>query len=665
MLGFLIPYDAVMSLFGGGQNANIATIDGEDIRVDAYQKMLRDRREMKYLKDDGLTTAVWNDLIEGILLGDEYRALGMAIGKEEYDEMRFGENISSYAKSIFYSGGVTEEGRQSVRELFSAWFNGPPQDRKIWEGFKNVLTNRRLREKYDALTKAGVYVNSLEARFEDKAKSEKLNLNFVVKKFTDIPDSAITYTDRDIKAYFEKHKHEKKYAQKTGRSIKYVTFSIAPSAEDSAAAKAELTNLKGSFASATSDSVFVIENSAVPTYAAREYRDGGYPGIENAEIISAPVGTVIGPFLEAPDLKIVKITGRKQVPEVNARHILIKGAADGNMDAARAKADSLKKVIKKDKNFADLAKKYSEDPGSGSKGGDLGWFGKGMMVAPFEDACFNGKVGDMPVVESQFGIHLIEIMEKKNVDITVLAEIQKAIVPSQKTMRSGYQNANDFAFENSEEEDFLLVGDSLGMKEATGIAPNATTIAGLTDPFQVINWVYKAEVGEVSSPLPSGNLYVVALLTGATEEGLPTLEAVKTQMEEEVKKEKKGEMYVKIMSEGKNLEDIAAAASSKVQNAPNISLSSLALQGAGNNEPKVIGTAFFLKENEMSLPIVGEAGVYVVAPAGPPSEFTAKEDYSADKTSAITRVKARVNGGLGIYNAMKEGAKIKDNRSNF
>lgn len=666
MLGFLIPYDAVMALFGSGTNATVATIAGEDIRVDEYQKMLRDRREiLSYQNDEGLNTAVWNDLIEGILLRDEYNSLGMAIGKEEYDEMRFGQNISSFAKSIFYGGTVTDEGRQNVRERFSAWFNGNAQDRKVWEDYKNVLTTRRLREKYDALTKAGVYVNTLEARFEDKTKNEKVTVNFVLKKFTDIADTLIDFSERDVKAYFEKHKHEKKYAQKTGRSIKYVTYSVAPSAEDSAATRAMLSDMKASFAAATSDSLFVLQNSAVPSFAIREYRDGAYPGPENSEIMAAAPGTVIGPIVEVPNMKILKVTGRKQVPEVNARHILIKGDAEGNMDAARAKADSLKKVIKRDKNFADLAKQFSEDPGSGAKGGDLGWFGKGMMVAPFEDACFNGKVGDMPVVESQFGIHLIEIMEKKDVSITLLAEVQKTIEPSSETLRRAYQNANDFAIANSTEEAFLLAADSLGVKEANAIAPNATTIAGLSDPFQVINWVYKAEIGEVSSPLPSGNLYVVALLTGATEEGLPTFDAVKDLMEAEVIKEKKGEMYMKIMSEGKNLEEVAAAAGSKVQNAPNISLSSLALPGAGNNEPKVIGSVFYLKENEMSLPIVGEMGVYVVAPAGAPSGFTAKEDYSSDKSSAITRVKARVNGGLGVYNAMKEDAKIKDDRRKF
>ncbi len=100
--------------------------------------------------------------------------------------------------------------------------------------------------------------------------------------------------------------------------------------------------------------------------------------------------------------------------ERQASHILIgvkPGASAADKEKARAKAeDILAQVKKTPASFADLAKKNSEDPGSGSKGGDLGYFGRGMMVKPFEDAVFAMKPGDSPVlIESEFGFHIIRL----------------------------------------------------------------------------------------------------------------------------------------------------------------------------------------------------------------------------------------------------------------
>lgn len=92
------------------------------------------------------------------------------------------------------------------------------------------------------------------------------------------------------------------------------------------------------------------------------------------------------------------------VKQVNAAHILVK---------TEKEAKELKEEILMGKNFAEVAKKRSTCP-SGKKGGDLGWFGRGSMVAPFETAAFNGKKGDLVgPVKTDFGWHLILIKDQK------------------------------------------------------------------------------------------------------------------------------------------------------------------------------------------------------------------------------------------------------------
>ena len=664
MLGFLIPFDSMMALFGKGGPAtvNVATIDGVDISLDEYQRALQQRRTiLNYGTDEALESAVWNDMIEDIVLEDDYEALGLYIGKEEYDEIRFGERTTTFVNSVFYGGAPTNEAKQNLQETFSTWFNGTLADRQLWENYKEIITAKRKKEKYDKLVGAGAYMNSIDAKEDDRYKNEKVTFDFVVVKYTDVPDSLINYTEKDVKAYFEEHKNEEKYKQKTTRSIEYITFDIKPTATDSADLKNGLASQKEAFKVAKSDSLFVMTQSDNGVYNQSKYRPGDQEGEIDSLMVNASIGDVVGPYLSQGTYKLSKVVSREMVPEINARHILLQGG-DDEMDYLRQKADSLKSVAKKSKNFDELAKEFSKDPGSGSKGGDLGWFGKGKMVPPFEEACFNGKIGDMPIVQSQFGIHLIEIMDRRELDELTIASVQKNIVPSPKTLDASYRSANEWVINHSSEESFRAAADSLGMKSAEGILPNARSIAGLADSYSVVDWAYKAEIGEVSSPLLAGNKYAVAILNNKTVEGVPNLLAVKDKMEKAVIIEKKAEKYVAIMAEGKNLDEIATAVEKKVQTAKDIALSSNAIPGGGSNENKVIGTALFLGEGEMSYPIIGENGVYVVASTGAKSTIEPKEDYSADAKTLTTRAQSRAAGALGVFGALKKAAEVEDKR---
>jgi len=110
-----------------------------------------------------------------------------------------------------------------------------------------------------------------------------------------------------------------------------------------------------------------------------------------------------------------------QYEQVKARHILVafKGSAAAQPgkpelteEQAKAKADDLRKQLVAGASFEELAKKESDDTGSGARGGDLGEFGRGQMVPEFEKAAFEAKPGDItPVVRTQFGYHIIKVDE--------------------------------------------------------------------------------------------------------------------------------------------------------------------------------------------------------------------------------------------------------------
>jgi len=117
--------------------------------------------------------------------------------------------------------------------------------------------------------------------------------------------------------------------------------------------------------------------------------------------------------------------------QVRARHILLgvgPGASSAEKAAASAKANDILKKLKSGGDFAALAKQYSEDPGTKDKGGELGFFGHGELVKPFEDVAFALKPGEYGIAESQFGFHVIQTEELKPAHVDTPEEARSKII---------------------------------------------------------------------------------------------------------------------------------------------------------------------------------------------------------------------------------------------
>jgi peptidyl-prolyl cis-trans isomerase D len=130
--------------------------------------------------------------------------------------------------------------------------------------------------------------------------------------------------------------------------------------------------------------------------------------------------------------------------EVRARHILIAVAPDATpaqKAAAKAKAEELVKQIKAGANFAKLAKQFSDDPGTKNSGGDLGYFRQNEMVKPFADAAFRMKPGELGVIQTQFGYHVIQVEDHKLAHVDTLAEARPQIIAALRH-RAGAEQAH-------------------------------------------------------------------------------------------------------------------------------------------------------------------------------------------------------------------------------
>jgi peptidyl-prolyl cis-trans isomerase D len=211
------------------------------------------------------------------------------------------------------------------------------------------------------------------------------------------------------------------------------------------------------------------------------------------------------------------------VPEQSrARHILIKvdQGADAKTDAAaKAKAEALLKQIQGGANFADLAKKNSDDPGSKDSGGELGFAQRGRMVPEFDTAIFTQKIGDTKIIKTQYGYHIVQVEERQQAHAQSLAEVLPTIQAtlirqkSSAAQQSYAQALTSEAMKNG--LDKTAAAHHLQLVTTPPIAQQGV-IAGLPDSATLLSKAFQSKQGDPAQSAPTGEGYAIFQVTGIT-----------------------------------------------------------------------------------------------------------------------------------------------------
>jgi len=538
--------------------------------------------------------------------------------------------------------------------------------RQQWSDFITQLIGGKLSEKYISLVTNGLYVNSLDAKDDYENKNKIANFKFVSLDYASVADNKITVTDDDYQAYYDEHKAEFKAPQEL-RTFDYVSFNASPSKDDTAAIKKQADKLAVDFKASTNDSLFVQINSETKTPLTYQHKGRLEPKLDSI-MFNEPNGFVYGPYLSNGSYKIAKLVDARVEPDsVKARHILIDDKTIG-LDKAMAKADSLKKLIEGGKSFADLAGMFSIDKTSAVKGGELGTFGRGSMIPVFEDAVFGGKKGDLKIVASQFGVHLIQIEDQKGSSKVVkVAIVDVPLKASSATQTAVYSKAQGF-LASLTKGNFDAEVKKEGLKKATATDVNgvAGSLQGIESAREIVRWAFNADKGDFSDKVYiTGNQYIVAQLVDIKPKGTLSLDAVKKQIEPMVKNKVKG----KILSDklqaalngSSNLDQVAQKSGSKVVPLQNIVFANPIIPGS-SAEYKVVGTVFGSQPNKLSKPVEGQQGVFVfeldsfINPAPLTNAVKEKEQLGQ---ALLQRVDTQ------IFDALKDKANVKDYRAKF
>lgn len=681
ILGDLFGRGSGLTL-GLNKRFEVANIAGHSVNVQDYEKRINDLTEIYKLSGNNtideettknIRSQVWEDLVRETILAPEFRKLGLDVSSDEMYDLIQGDNPHPFVKQLFSDPATGILNRSALIRFLQNMDSDPTgQQRTYWLFMEKQIYNERRITKYLNLIRQGLFITDFQAKNAHLEENRKADLRFVMQGFDNVPDSAVTVTRSDLEKYYKKHING--YEREASRSIEYVTFDVKPSAEDEQEAEKWIYGIKDEFANATDMKQFINLNSDVP-YTDKHYAFGDLEDTLNAIFFDAPVGTVVGPWRDGDTWKIARLDDIVYLPDsVHARHILISPNQNRSTEQARAIADSLKALIDGGVNFALLAMQNSDDQGSAQLGGDLGWFKEGVMVKPFSDACFNGKKGDITIVETKFGFHIIEILDQSpRVKKLVVGILQRHVEPSSTTYQNIYSVASKFAGTNNTYDKFIETVETKGPDKriASNIGISDENIPGLDNARPFIRAIYQTKKGEIvldannQAVFEIGDRFVVAYVTEVKEKGKAPLDEVLADVQLNVLREKKAGVLIEKMSamyaDAGSLDNLAAELGVRVQEAQEVTFNTFAVPAAGI-EPAINAAAFALDKNEVSKPLKGLNGVYIVevSSLSVPEEIT---DIETDRSKLLTAYQTRTN--FEAYEALRKAADIKDERYKF
>jgi peptidyl-prolyl cis-trans isomerase D len=425
--------------------------------------------------------------------------------------------------------------------------------------FEAGLRRQMLVEKLRGLVTDWVAVTDAEADAEYVRRNEKVKVQLV-----HVGSSAflgqMTATDAEVAAYFDAHKETYRIGER--RRVRYLLVDVEA----------------------------LRPGIIVPSREVERYYN------DNIEMFSTP-------------------------EQVRASHVLFK--TEGTDAAAdTAAAEKVLQQAKAGADFAELAKKYSEDESNAKLGGDLDYFARGRMVPEFEEAAFGAQPGLIPeLVKSSFGFHLIKVVDKKPGSVRTFDEVKAQIreqLVGERAQRLADVRAEEVAKEIKAPADLDTAAKARGWKvEETGFFAADEPILALGAAPQVSAAIFALKEGEVSAPLRVGRGYAIAVLSGRQEPALPKLDDVKDRVRTDVLREKAGkaasDRVAAVAATLKTAPDFAAAAKTAGFDAKS---SELIARGAAFPEVGVSApvekAAFALAAGAVSAPVITGDGATIV-----------------------------------------------------
>ncbi|MGA1249114.1 MAG: peptidylprolyl isomerase [Candidatus Kapaibacteriota bacterium] len=676
----------------------VGIINGEEISYQEFELRVKEQADMQRqqnpqaeVDENMIRQGVWDQFVEEILIRQAGKAAGIKVTQDEVLDIMLDSPPEYLTRNFTDSTGKFN--RQAYLDVMT---NPDIIAQNIAAGkkagmipqsvdpaeevakFKNSLLKiedfmykSRLVEHFRRATgTAGSIVSPTFLKNKYVNEGTTFDFDYIQFNINSVdPKSIGKPTDQELQAEYEAIKEFTK--QKPARKIKYVTFPLEPSKQDTLVASKKIARIQQSLTAALTPAEkiaafdqYFAEYSGVQ----QEYQPLKKLAPEVSSLLStAKQGDIIGPIATNGGTFLYKVDSlRSGVNDlVKASHILINFGT--NKDSSKALASQILSRAKKGEDFAALAKEYSQDNGSKDRGGEYDYFPKGQMVKPFEDACFNNAPGSIVgPVETQFGYHIIKVVDKISDEIKY-SEIMITVDLTMNTKKQLRRDAMSFKQQLDDGQNIETLSKKLKKNVVETMFFDAQM--PILGSQSLSSFAFSNDIGSISEPMELKMFgIVIAQITGKREAGLVPFEDMKEQLIQKVLtkkrmkllKQRANALYDKI----KNSERLFAVS----QIDPTIEVKSVLkaknnglVDGAGN-EPVLTQKAMITPLNKINPPIQGEGGWYIYqviqrTDADMKGFSKARPELLMNLTS-----QAASPAYTQWFNALKEKAEIQDNR---
>mgnify|MGYP000570856222 FL=1 len=675
------------------QSQDVGEVNGDVLSAQDYQSMVDEYAEVvkftsgtNALSDDQLNQLrdeVWRTYVNNQLIEAEAEKLGLTVSKEEIKSIINEGTHPLLAQTPFrnpqtgafdkdmlmkFLADYAKMNQGQMPAQYADYYNSLY---KVWSFIEKTLVQTRLQEKYSNLIAKSLLSNPVEAQMTFDGRIDQKDMLLAAVPYSSIVDSTITVTDAELKAAYDEKKEQYRQYVET-RNIKYIDVQVTASDEDKAELRKEMDEYTAQLAGATSDySTLVRSTGSEQPYVDLYYTTRALPSDVVARLDSVAMGDVYGPYYNALDntMNSFKKLAKASMPDsIQYRQIQVVAETP---EKTKTLADSIYNAIKGGADFAEVAKKYGQT-------GESIWITsanyEGAQVdgdnLKYITAVTTGETNDLQNLSLAQGNVILQVTGKKAYkDKYKVAVVKRAVEFSKDTYSKAYNDFSQFIAANNTLDKLVANAEDAGYRllDRTDLYSAEHSIGGVRGTKEALRWVFSAKPGEVSGLYECGesdHMMVVGLVSVAPE-GYRSLAAVQNDLRMQLVRDKKAE---KIMADMKaanasTFDQYKGLANAVTDSVKHVTFDAPAFVSVlRSSEPLVSAYASVGAMSQLSAPIKGNAGVFVLQP------------YAEEKLNETYDEKAEVDKLQGMYtnlvvrqfvNDLYLKANVKDDRYLF
>ena len=647
MFAFIIgDFLSSSTTFFNRNRENVGVVEGQKIHYTDYEAAKEQLTEV-YKIETGRTdldedtyasirNQVWQMMLSDITLTEQAKKIGMDVTSDELADLCFGKNVHQLIRSRRTFFDQNGQFSPTNLALFISSLSQEPesaeqqanleQAKSYWMYWEKAVRITRLQEKYNDLLTKCVTANSLDAKYAFEDNQISADFEYVMQPYYAISDSTVSVSKSDIKALYQQHKEM--YKQQPNRDIIYISFPVVPSEADFEQAEKEMQAVAEEFFT-TDDLLTVVNTNSDITFDGRDLSKEDVLPMYQEFAFNGKTGDI----------------------------------AELTFDEA-TNTYAMARLVKAGYSLPDSVKLTVVASAEGEENQDLGWYPINALTKDMAAKALACKKGEQFTVAAGMGeqTFIAEDFSKPTPKVQ-LAVMARVVTASSKTYAQIYNEAKQFIVNNPTKEQFETAAREAGksVMPASFLTKNADKVAQLKQSRPIVRWAFEAKENGVSDVFECGQEFIVAAVAAVRDGEYRDMKDVETELRFEAINNKKAEKIIAQLKDAKTLEEAAQLLGNNIEVAEGVSMGGYRF-GAAGVEPAVIGAAMKLAEGEVSAPIKGVNGVYMVKGA---KQANAGETFDADAQIQQLNMRTAYSLPYQALALIEENAEVEDNRANF